>query len=422
MEQRADDRTESGIGACDSDAPPRPRRLRWVMISLAFLATVINYLDRQTLSVAGPVMREHLHFGDLEYSRILGGFMLAYTVMNFVSGILIDRLGTRWGYALCMFWWSAAGALHALARSAFSLGVFRFLLGMGEAGNWPAAVKLVSEWFPARERALASGIFNSGAAIGAVISPPLVAFFVVYFGWQSAFLALGAVGFVWLALWMSLYYTPPEARQESAAPPMAPWSLLRQRFVWSLTLSKIFFDPAWYFYIFWFPQYLSTVHHFNLTKIGLYGWIPFMTCALGNLVGGTLSSWLLRLGCSLSRARNMTFSLFAALMTSAIPAVLAADPRIAVGWVSVATFGYGGCLANMLAMPADYYPKNVLGSIWGLASMGSGFGGMLFTLLTGEVLVRFSYVPVFFGFGLMPLICAVILVFVTSTARPAKVD
>lgn len=218
MEQRADDRNVSGIGACDPDTPPRPRRLRWVMISLAFLATVINYLDRQTLSVAGPVMREQLHFGDLEYSRILGGFMLAYTVMNFVSGILIDRLGTRWGYALCMFWWSAAGALHALARSAFSLGVFRFLLGMGEAGNSQAAVKLVSEWFPARERALASGIFNSGAAIGAVISPPLVAFFVVCFGWQSAFLAMGAVGFVWLTLWMSLYYTPPEARQESAAP------------------------------------------------------------------------------------------------------------------------------------------------------------------------------------------------------------
>jgi ACS family hexuronate transporter-like MFS transporter len=422
MQQHKECPNDPAVGACEVDSPPGPRRLRWVMISLAFLATLINYLDRQTLSVAGPAMRMQLHFGDLEYARILSLFLLAYTVMNAVSGTLIDRLGTRWGYALCMFWWSAAGALHALARSAFSLGLFRFLLGMGEAGNWPAAVKLVSEWFPARERALASGIFNSGAAIGAMVSPPLVAALVMRFGWQSAFLALGAVGFAWLAIWIPLYYTPPESKVKTSEPPMAPWPLFHQRFVWSLTLAKVFFDPAWYFYIFWFPQYLSAVHHFDLVKIGLYGWIPFMTSAAGNLVGGALSGWLLRRGRPPAVARNVAFCLFTALMTAAIPAVLSSDPRIAVGCVSVATFGYGGCLANMLALPADYYPKNVLGSIWGLASMGSGFGGMLFTLLTGEVLVRFSYVPVFVGFGLMPLVSAAILVLLTTPARPAEAD
>ena len=153
--------------------------MRWLMIALAFLATVINYLDRQTLSVAAPLLRKEMNFGDIEYSRIVGAFMLAYTIMNGISGPLIDRLGTRWGYALCMFWWSGASVAHAFARSALSLGVCRFLLGMGEAGNWPAAVKVVGEWFPARERALASGIFNSGAAVGAVAAPPLIAWLIL---------------------------------------------------------------------------------------------------------------------------------------------------------------------------------------------------------------------------------------------------
>jgi MFS transporter, ACS family, hexuronate transporter len=397
--------------------PARPRRLRWLMIAFAFVATVINYLDRQTLSVAAPAMREQLHFGDLEYSRMVSAFLLAYTIMNGVSGPIIDRLGTRWGYAWCMLWWSAAGAAHALARSALSLGAFRFLLGMGEAGNYVAAVKIVSEWFPVRERALASGIFNSGAAIGSLVSTPLIAYLVAHYGWPSAFLAVGALGFAWLIAWLPTYRTPPEAALETKQPPVPPWNLFRQKFVWSLTLAKVFFDPVWYFYVFWFPQFLSTVHHFDLATIGLYGWIPFLTAAIGNLAGGTFSAVMLRRGSSLLTARRVSLSLFASLMTAAIPAVLAHSPLLAIACVSVATFGYTGCLVNMLPLPADYYPQNVLGSIWGLASMGSGFGGMVFTLLTGEVLVRFSYTPVFFGFGIMPLICVAILLFVTTAVK-----
>jgi MFS transporter, ACS family, hexuronate transporter len=399
---------------------PKPRRWRWAMIAFAFLATVINYLDRQTLSIAAPGMRDQLHFGDLEYSRIVSAFMFAYTVSNGLSGPIIDRLGTRWGYALCMFWWSAAGAAHAFARSALSLGVFRFLLGIGEAGNFIAAVKVVAEWFPVRERALASGIFNSGSSIGSLASPPLVAFFVLGYGWPSAFLVVGAIGFMWLLAWLPVYHTPAESLLEATEPPPAPWDLFRQRFVWSLTLAKVFFDPAWYFYIFWFPQFLSTVHHFDMAKIGRYGWIPFLTAAIGNLAGGAFSALMLRGGSSLLTARKVSLCVFAALMTAAIPAVLAPRPLVSIACVSLATFGYTGCLANMLALPADYYPKNALGSIWGLASMGSGFGGMVFTLLTGEALVHFSYKPVFFGFGIMPLICMAILLSVT-TRSPARV-
>jgi ACS family hexuronate transporter-like MFS transporter len=401
--------------ASQADVLP-PSRKRWLFIGLAFLATVINYLDRQTLSVAAPVLRRELGFGDVEYSRIVSAFMLAYTVMNGVSGPLIDRIGTRWGYSLCMLWWSAAGVLHAFVRTPFQLGVCRFLLGMGEAGNWPAAVKVVSEWFPVKERALASGIFNSGSAIGAIIAPPLVAWLVLSAGWQSAFWIIGTIGFAWFAVWIAVYRTPPDAAAEAREPTPPVLSLLRQRFVWSLTLAKLFFDPVWYFYIFWFPQYLSSVHGFSLAQIGAVAWIPFLTADAGNLAGGAFSALLLRRGFPLMTARRTCFVVFPLMMASAIPAVLAPSAALSIACVSVATFGYTACLANMLAFPADGYPRNSLGSIWGLASMGSGSGGMLFSLATGWIVARYSYTPVFIGFGLLPLLSSGILLAVVCPA------
>ena len=392
------------------------------MIALVFWATVINYLDRQTLSVLAPVLREQFHIGNLAYSRIVFAFMLAYTIMNGISGPLIDRLGTRLGYGLCIAWWSAAAMLHALARGAWSFGICRFLLGMGEAGNWPAGVKVVAEWFPVRERALASGLFNSGSSIGAMLAPPLIAWLVLQFGWQSAFLLVGGLGFAWLAAWWSIYYTPARVENEVAAPPVPAWSLLRTRFVWSLTVAKIFLDPVWYFYIFWFPQYLKTAHGFDLASIGKYAWIPFLTADLGNLLGGWFSSALLRRGLPVWIVRKTSVVVFTSLMTSAIPAVLASDVRLSIAFVSLATLGYTGTLANMLSLPADVFPKNAVGSIWGLASMGSGFGGMLFSLLTGWVVEHYSYVPAFIGFGVIPLICASIVCTLPRSApavRPA---
>lgn len=401
--------------------PPRPA-LRWVMIGLVFLATVINYLDRQTLSVVAADLSREFAMSNQTYGRILSAFMLAYTIMNAVSGTLLDRLGTRVGYALIMAWWSAAGMLHALASGPVSLGICRFLLGMGEAGNWPAGVKVVAEWFPVRERALASGIFNSGSAIGALLAPPVVGIIQLQWGWRPAFVVLGALGFIWLALWWPLYYTPETAEPEEATTAkVSPWLLFKTRFVWSFTLSKVFLDPVWYFYIFWFQKYLKDVRGFTTQDIIHYGWIPFLAADAGNLIGGWLSGELLRRGVSLNAARKGSVTFFTVLMTSAIAAVFVADARASIACLSLAALGYTGASANMLAFPADVLPRRVVGSVYGLASMGAGFGGMLFAPATGWVIDHFSYVPVFVAFGLMPLVCALIHWTLLGPIRPGAV-
>lgn len=390
------------------------------MISLVFAATVINYLDRQTLSVVAPLLMDQYHMSNVTYSRIISAFMVAYTIMNGVSGPMIDHLGTRRGYAWTTAWWSGAAMLHALAVGPWSLGAFRFLLGMGEAGNWPAGVKVVAEWFPVRERALASGIFNSGSAVGAILAPPMVALIVLKFGWRAAFTAVGAIGFVWVAVWLLVYYTPSAAGREAEAPPVPLRRLLRTRFVWSFTLAKVFLDPVWYFYIFWFPAYLKQARQFDLAAIGKYAWIPFMVAGVGNYLGGWLAAALLRRSMSLSAARKISVAVFVSLMASAIPAVLVADVRLSIALVSIAMLGYTGVTANMLAIPADVFPKSAVASVWGLASLGAGSGGMLFALITGWAVDHYSFTPVFIGFGLIPFIALFILLALIGPIRPLE--
>jgi MFS transporter, ACS family, hexuronate transporter len=378
------------------------------MISLAFLATLINYLDRQTLSVVAPVLLDQFGMDSVAYSRVVSSFLLAYTIMNAVSGPLIDRLGTRTGYALCMAWWSLSSILHVFAHNALTLGLFRFLLGMGEAGNWPAGLKVVAEWFPEEERALASGIFNSGSTIGVVLAPPLIAAIVLNLGWRFAFGIIGSVGFVWLVLWLTTYRTPVVAA-EPVLPTIPVRTLLRMRFVWAMIFSKMFLDPAWYFYVFWFPEYLKHAHGFDLAAIGRYAWIPFVVAAMGNLLGGYLSPALMRRGVEIARARKAAITFCALLMLFPIPAVLSPSPWVATACVAIAMAGYTGANVTQLALTADAFPKGSVASVWGFASTGAGFGGMLFTLIAGWVIQHVSYAAVFIGFGLIPLICSAIL-------------
>jgi ACS family hexuronate transporter-like MFS transporter len=378
------------------------------MIAMVFLATVINYLDRQTLSVLAPVLRQTFGMSNVDYSRIVSAFMVAYTIMNGVSGPLLDRLGTRVGYAICVAWWSAASILQAFAVNTFTLGASRFLLGMGEAGNWPAGIRVVAEWFPLQERSLASGVFNSGSSIGALVAPPLVVFLSLRFGWRTAFVAVGLSGFSWLVLWMTCYQTPASvSRHSQESVPVS--KLLRLPFIRAFGLVKLLLDPVWYFYIFWFPEYLKNGRHFDMEAIGRQGWIPFLAADLGNLVGGWFCGWLIGRGITVTTSRKGSVTIAAVLMACAIPAVFVSSPAHSIALVSLAMAGYTAANAVLLSIPADVLPQSVLASTWGLCSMGSGFGGMVFALLTGWLVDHHSYVPVFLLFGLLPAASVVVL-------------
>jgi len=393
--------------------PGEPLRRRWLMVSFAFAATLINYLDRQVLSVAvtAPDFKAEVPLTEESYGLVTSAFMLAYAIMNGLSGPFIDRVGTKIGYAACMLAWSIAGMLHVFARGALSLGFFRLLLGAGEAGNWPAAAKLVGEWFPPKERALASGIFNSGAAVGAVVSTPVIAWLILGWGWRSAFVIMGALGLVWIAGWWWAYRNPPGSERETRAAPVPVGQLFRTRFVLLFTLSKVFMDPVWYFLVFWFPKYLSEVHHFSLKEIGWKGWIPYFTAALGNLVGGALTAQLIRANIPVPTARKISTAVFALMMLCTIPAIFTTNAWLAIALLSVTTFGYTGYTANTLAFPPDVFPKRAVATIWGLASMGSGIGGMCFMAISGWAIARYGYTPVFIGYGLMPVIALLLVAY-----------
>lgn len=405
----------------------RPGRLRWSIALLLFAATVINYVDRQTLSVLAPVLRDRFGMSNTDYSHIVFAFLLAYMIMQTGSGRMMDRLGTRRGFAITIAVWSVAAMLHSLAASALAFAACRFLLGLGEAGNWPGGIKAVSEWFPPKERATAVGIFNGGSVIGALFAPPLVTWIALTFDWRAAFLLTGLLGFAWLGVWLWFYYppqlharlTPKELRyireggQEpatgSAAPAGEGRALLRDRRVWGLVLSRIFADPVWWFYAFWLPEYLKRERGFSLAAIGYVSAIPFAAAGAGSLAGGVASGWLVRKGWPVLRARKMVLLVSAVCMLPGIPAVLTGSSTLAIALISVTTFAYCSWASNLLTLPADLFPRSVVASVSGMSGTGAALGGMAFTLITGVVVDRFGYGPIFVAAGVMPLAAVSIL-------------
>lgn len=384
--------------------------MRWGVAALLFLATVINYIDRQTLSVLAPVLRDEFHMTNTDYSRVVFAFLLAYLIMQSGSGRIMDWLGTKAGFALTITWWSLAAMLHATAHSVMSFGVFRFLLGLGEAGNWPGGVKAVSEWFPPKERAFAIGFFNSGSTLGAVIAPPLVTWIALSWGWRNAFVLTGCLGFVWLALWLLFYHTPLHSFGGQGAGPRMRWrELFRFRQVWGLMLARMMADPVWWFYVFWLPEYLRRERDFSLAMIGFFAWIPFLTADAGNLLGGLASGWLIRRGIPVLTSRKVVMAASALLMMAGIPAVLVHEAALSLALISVATFAYSTWAANVLTLPADLFPQAVVASVSGLSGTGAALGGMIFTLIIGAVVDSFSYTPVFVAAGVMPLVAAGII-------------
>jgi len=402
----------------------RPLRFRWVMISFACAATILNYVHRLSFNylAANGYLRELIP--DDTFGYIATCFFIAYLLSNAISGFIIDKLGTRIGYSLCMAFWTTAGILHAIARSPFQFGLFRFLLGIGEAGNWPAAIKLTSEWFPPEERTTASGIFNSGAAAGAVIAPLLISWLGTTFGWQIAFIVVGVLGYLWLAGFWFSYYTPEKTLKESKARIVPPVKLLKNKFVLYLTLSKVFIDPVWYFITFWIGRYLADTHGWDLNKIGWFAMFPFIIADFGNILGGLATQWIIKKGVPVPKARKIGAGFFGSIMGISLllgPLVIN-GPFSALVVLGLAGFGYASCSANMLAFPADVVPLSATASVWGVASVGSGLGGAVFQSISGITVKNLSakfnysiaYNAVFIGYGLIALIGIAILLFMTG--------
>jgi len=396
-------------------------KARWLMISFAFTATVLNYLHRLSFNYLTAEGSLRNLIPDDTFGYIASAFFIAYMISNGISGFVIDKLGTRIGYSLCMAFWTTAGLLHALAKTPFQFGFYRFLLGVGEAGNWPAALKLTAEWFPPHERSTASGIFNSGAAVGAVVAPPLIAWLGTTYGWQMTFVVIGALGYLWLALYWFTYYTPRQVVKETKARIVPPLRLLKTRFVSWFTISKVFMDPVWYFITFWIGRYLADVHNWDLKKIGWFAIFPFLVADAGNILGGLFTQFIIKRGIAIPRARKLAVAIFGLIMALSLligPFVIK-GPFGALVVLAAAGFGYAAYTANTLAFPADVVPKSATASVWGIASVGAGLGGFIFQSVSGVTIknlsVHFNYITaynaVFIGYGIIALTGLAIVLF-----------
>ena len=404
--------------------------IRWVMISMAFLATVLNYIHRLSFTYlsAGADLRHII--SDQAFGYIATAFFIGYMISNAMSGFVIDRLGTRLGYAIYMACWTTAAMLHALAVSPFQFGMFRFLLGFGEAGNWPAAIKLTDEWFTPEERSTATGLFNSGAAMGAMIAPPLIAWLGTSYGWQASFVLVGLLGYAWLAVFWFLYFTPGKPAEKKVERAIPPLKLLKTRFVCWLFVSKFFMDPIWYFITFWIGRYLVDVYGWNLTRIGWFSLIPFVMSDLGNITGGLCTQFMIRTGIAVSRARKITATVSGLLLAFSLllgPLLIHGAPA-AILILASAGFGHAAYTSNTMSFPADVVPANATASVWGLVSVGAGLGGAFFQAVSGIAVHRIAaqagyasaYNTVFAAYGLIALVGLAIVVFLMGPLVPDR--
>jgi ACS family hexuronate transporter-like MFS transporter len=388
---------------------------------MLFFATTINYLDRIVFSVLIPVIRQELQLTDSEYGYVNAAFQLAYTVGFLFMGKFVDRYGTRIGYAVSIAWWSVAAVLHATARSAVGLSVWRALLGLGESGNFPAAIKAVAEWFPKKDRALATGIFNAGTNVASMIGPPLFAWMLHDMGldWRTCFILTGSTGFLWLVVWLATHRRPEQHPKvnpaelayirgdpagESAS--SIGWTqALRHKETWGFALAKFFTDPVWWFYLFWLPPYLYDVRKFDLKAIGWALPVVYLMADFGSVFGGWLAGHWIRSGWDAAKARKGAMLVCASMMPFAAMSALASDPIAAVALVSLATSAHQGMSANLFTTISDVFPKRAVGSVIGIGGAAGGFGGTLFSaFLAGLIVENFGYTPVILTMGTFHLI------------------
>jgi len=409
--------------------------LRWRIAFLVSFAIAISYLDRQTLPVAIQAIGKDIPLTNQQFSDLQSAFLISYAFMYAGGGKLTDALGTRKGLTLIMAFWSLACASHALALSFAMLAVSRFLLGIGEGGGFPAATRVVAEWFPVKERATAMGIINAGTAVGAVAAPPMIAIILSYMSWRWIFILTGTLGLLWTAWWRLAYYPPGEHPrlssqergeiqsivQPSVFDRKVRWmELLRIREVWGLVTAKFLSDAAWYFYLFWLPKYLYDARGFDIKAVGKFAWIPYAASGVGCLVGGWFSGYLIRRQFSLGVARKVALALSAVVM----PSILLV-PHVGVSWAlaifSLAYFGQQSWSTLVMVLPADLFPTRVVGAVAGLVGFGGALGGIVFGETVGYLLDHgFGYGVVFTMAGMFHVIAFLVILVTVPAVRPLK--
>jgi len=382
---------------------------RWTICALIFFATTINYLDRQVIGILKPMLESDLNIGEAQYGYIVTCFQLAYAFGMVIAGRLVDRYGTKIGYGASVLLWSLAAMGHALAKGAFGFGFWRALLGISESGNFPAAIKTVAEWFPKKERALATGIFNSGTNIGAVVAPLAVPLMAKAWGWQSAFIVTGSLGFIWLIFWFLIYELPEKQRKVSSSElayiksdldenngseARVKWlSLLKYRQTWTFFIGKAMTDPIWWFYLFWIPGWLAEVRGagLNIKSFGLPLVVIYTSTTIGSIGGGWLSSFMIRKGVSPYNSRKYTMLIFALLVT---PVFFAQSAGIstwgAIGLISLAASSHQAWSANIYTTVSDAFPKKAVSSVTGIGGMAGALGGAFISILAGQLLAFYK--------------------------------
>jgi ACS family hexuronate transporter-like MFS transporter len=446
--------------AGNAAAPAPGGHVRWVVCGLLFFATTINYVDRQIIGILKPTLVAQFGWHDERiYAAIVFSFQLAYAIGLLAAGRVMDALGTRRGLSLAVTLWSVAAIAHAgahhfpwlkvptvnldattglsivlLGGAAAGFALVRFLLGLAEAGNFPAAIKTVAEWFPRKERALATGIFNSGSNVGALLTPLAVPWITLHWGWEWAFVLTGATGFLWLAFWHRHYYAPEEHPRLTAAelahvrsdPPetVTPvrWAaLVPHRQTWAFAIGKFMTDPIWWLYLFWIPDFLSRNHGLDLKSIGLPLVVIYLVADVGSIGGGWLSSSLIKRGLPVNHARKLAMLVCALAVVPIVFASRASHLWVAVGLVSLAAAAHQGWSANLFTIASDTFPRRAVGSVVGLGGMAGAVGGMLISIVVGEVLNRtHSYVPIFLIAGFAYLAALVVVHLLTPNLEPAR--
>jgi ACS family hexuronate transporter-like MFS transporter len=396
--------------ATDRTAEPRftVAGLRWWIAGLLFAATLISYLDRMTLSILAPTICADLHLSNGQYAGISLWFLFAYSVGQTVLGKLQDRIGTKRGLTLAMSVWSVAEILQGFTRGLMSLSILRAILGVGEGGHWPAAIKSVAEWFPKEQRGVGMGIVNTGATLGSALAPPLIIWLQLSFGWRTTFVATGMAGFVWMGAWLICYQVPRRhrwlrpaelARIEQGAQPTtaaAPgWrELLKDRAVRGIVLARMLGDPVWWLYLIWLPLYLSRARGLSLPAIGASAWIPFLCADAGALLGGWSSGWLIQRGWSARQARSAAILFATALSPVGVLVAGASSAWSAIFFISVELFAFQFWVNNVQTITSDLFPLERVASISGLAGTGAGIGAMIFVYSTGWVVDHYGYSPI----------------------------